>query len=165
MPPNQFSDLGVNRRMRIRVWIAILGLASNVIIAPLSAEPPRQKLQPARFFYEPGYHQMLAAVRAGMDQRVNFNHKYSSSYVSCGPGCGTYFFVDRSNGGVVGVPEGEPPEVTTWDVISKPESNIITVTFGPLSGGIGSKCSAQHFRLIRHAFTATNKRRPIRCPE
>jgi len=99
-----------------------------------------------------------------MEKAITFNGHFSQSYVSCGPGCGTYFFVDRRTGGVVTAPEGNPPTITTWEIAAKRDSDVIRVTFGPMDG-VGPGCFTQHFRLTGHEFIAVDKQSGIRCPQ
>jgi hypothetical protein len=145
------------------VGVVLFGAASLVVPGANSAKPSHQ-LQTARFFYEPENSGMLHAVRQRMDKRITFNGHFSQSYVSCGLACGTFFFVDRWTGGVVVAPEGSPPKEMTWDIASKPNSDLIKVIFGPMDG-VGPGCSEQHFRLSGHKFVAIDRRSAIRCPK
>ena len=107
---------------------------------------------------------MLRAVREGMEKGISFNGHFSQSYVSCGLACGTYFFVDRWTGGVIAAPQGSPPSVMVWDVATKPNSDVIMVTFGPMDG-LDYGCAEQHFRLSKHKFVAIDTRAAVRCPK
>lgn len=142
----------------------MLALITSLIAISQAGQPTPPRLQSARFFYEPESASLLRAVRKNMEKDITFNGHFSESYVSCGLGCGMYFFVDRRTGGVVTAPEGNPPTVTTWEVAAKPDSDVIRVTFGPMDG-VGAKCFAQHFRLSGHKFVALDKRSAIRCPK
>src|ERR1700742_4070272 len=87
----------------------MLALITSLIDISQAGRPTPHRLQSARFFYEPESASLLRAVRENMEKAITFNGHFSQSYVSCGPGCGTYFFVDRQTGGVVAAPEGNPP--------------------------------------------------------
>lgn len=141
-------------------------LAMAVLVAPAEArvKRPTPKLKDARFFYEPERSGMLLAVREGMAKGITFNVHFSQSYVPCGTGCGTYFFVDRWTGGVITAPEGSPPSETAWEVAAKPSSDVIKVTFGPMDG-VEHGCTEQHFRLVKHKFAAIDTRAAIGCPK
>lgn len=125
---------------------------------------PQRILQGPRFFYASKNSALLRAVREGMEKRISFNGHFSQSFVSCGVACGTYFFVDRWNGGVVLVPEGDVPNEQVWDVAAKLNSGVIKVTFGPMDG-VDHGCTSQHFRLSEHKFVAVDARAPVRCPK
>jgi len=147
--------------MSVRRYVdsALLVLASLIVSGASNAH----RLQPARFFYEPENRALLQAVRAGMERALTFNGHYSQSYVSCGLGCGTYFFVDRWTGGVIAAPEGSPPREITLDVVARRNSDVIKVTFGPMDA-VDPGCSEQYFRLLGHKFVASGRRSAIRCP-
>src|SRR5690242_14054188 len=106
----------------------MLAIIASLIAISQAGQLTPHRLQSARFFYEPESASLLQAVRESMDKAITFNGHFSQSYVSCGPGCGTYFFVDRRTGGVVTAPEGNPPEITTWEVAARRDSNVIRVT-------------------------------------
>ena len=99
-----------------------------------------------------------------MEKAVTFNGHFSQAYVSCGLGCGSYFFVDRWTGGVVATPKGNPPTEMTWEVSSKRDSDVIKVVLGPMDG-VGPGCTQQHFRLSGHKFVAVDRRAAIGCPK
>lgn len=142
----------------------MLALITSLIVIIQAGQPVAHQLQSARFFYEPERASLLHAVRENMDKAMTLNGHFSQSYVSCGLGCGTYFFVDRRTGGVVSAPEGNPPTVTTWEVAPKRESDVIRVTFGPMDG-VGPGCFAQHFSLTGHKFVAVDNGSATRCPK
>ena len=106
---------------------------------------------------------LLAAVRTGTNDEINFNGHYSIAYVPCGPGCGSYWFVDRHTGGVIEAPASSIEEEMTWDIAAEPGSQVIKATFGPRDG-IPVGCVEQQFRLDGAAFMEFGQRRPVECP-
>jgi hypothetical protein len=120
--------------------------------------------KPASFFVEGKPNPtLLAAVRNGTSQKITFNGHFSSADVSCGPGCDSYWFVDRQTGGVVEVPESSADDQMIWDVHAQPTSDTIAVTFGPRDG-VAGKCVARHFRLTGKSFVAVDKPSSAKCP-
>jgi len=106
---------------------------------------------------------LLAAIRQGMNPKISFNDHYSTAKVSCGPGCDSYWFVDRQTGGVLEVPESPQASEMVWDVRSRANSDSIAVTYGPRDG-VPSNCSTRHFQWVAKAFVALDNPAPVNCP-
>jgi len=126
-----------------------------------TAEPSKQ----ASYFIDgPRNATLLAAIRAGTYSKITFNRHFSVATASCGPGCVSYWFVDRQTGGVVEVPQsGSGGDQTIWDVVTRPESDTITAVYGP-ADGVPTRCFARRFRLAGKSFVPLDGPSPAICP-
>ncbi len=106
---------------------------------------------------------LLAMIRDGMAKKIDFDGRYSSSTVSCGAACNTFWFVDRNTGGVIAAPESGAAGEFTWDVVTKPDSNIVQLIVGPMDD-VGAKCASLSYRWTGKAFIAAGKRSGVMCP-
>jgi len=113
---------------------------------------------------EPGERSsLLAAIRKNTSRKIDFNHRFSLSYVDCGTGCGSFWFVDRRTGGVIEAPTSARDDEDTWDVRARQDSDTITVIYGPRDP-VGAKCSSQHFRWSVRKFVPIDRRSATKCP-
>jgi len=106
---------------------------------------------------------LLAMIRQGMAKKVDFAGRYSSSTVSCGTACNSFWFVDRHTGAVIAAPESAAKDEFTWDIVTKPESDLIQLVVGPMDD-VGAKCFGLPYRWTGSAFVVAGKRTPVRCP-
>jgi len=106
---------------------------------------------------------LLAMIRRGMSHRIDFDGRFSSSTVSCGAACNSFWFVDRRTGGVVAAPESQVADEFTWDIATKPDSDLVQLVVGPRDG-VGAQCARLRYRWNGNAFVATGKRSWVKCP-
>jgi hypothetical protein len=106
---------------------------------------------------------LLSMIQKGMAKNVDFNGHYSSSVVSCGTECVSFWFVDRRTGAVVAAPESPLKNEFIQDVTSKPDSDVVVVTYGPMDPE-AAKCVAQPYRWNGIAFVIAGKRSTAKCP-
>lgn len=106
---------------------------------------------------------LLAMIRQGMAKGIDFDGRFSSSTVSCGTACNSFWFVDRHTGGVFAAPESPAADEITWDMVTKPESDLVQLIVGPMDD-VGAKCASLPYRWNGHAFVAAGKRSRVKCP-
>lgn len=146
--------------MLMRRLVGIFALASLLACSTVTL----QELQSARFFVNGNRDKnLLKKIRESTDSEVNFSGHYSMAFVSCGTFCFRYWFVDRRNGGVIEAPASSFEHEMTWDVIAKPDSDIINVIFGP-DEAKPTGCSVQQYRLSSTTFQEFGPRSPAQCP-
>jgi hypothetical protein len=107
-------------------------------VASAGGRGPRE----ASFFFDRENARLLPAIRKGTDTAIDFNGHFSLAYVSCGIACGSYWIVDRRNGGVALVPELWRADEMTWDIHASRTSDVLTVIYGPRDP-VGAKCFAR----------------------
>lgn len=106
---------------------------------------------------------LLAMIRQGMAKRIDFDGRFSSSTVSCGAACNSFWFVDRHTGGVIAAPESQVSDEITWDIVTKPDSDLVQLIVGPMDG-VGAQCASLAYRWNGNAFVAAGKRSRMKCP-
>ena len=106
---------------------------------------------------------LLEAIRKGTSPKVDFNGHFSSAEVSCGPGCDSYWFVDRQTGGVIQVPQSSAEDQMIWDLHAQVTSDTIAVIYGPRDG-VEGKCLARHFQKIGKSFVPLDEPSLAKCP-
>lgn len=100
-----------------------------MLVAAFSPPGSAQPVKLAGFFLDGTKNPaLLVAIRRAASPEVAFNRHFSSAFVSCGVGCGSYWFVDRRTGGVVQAPEALTQDVAIWDVQAQATSDTIAVT-------------------------------------
>lgn len=134
--------------------------------APAKQSPaePNPELKPATFFVNPASHDLdVAIVRENTDALVTIDGHYSQAMVPCGPGCLSYWVVDRQTGGIIDLPNGSTDSDVPYDVKGKRGSNIVEVTYGPV-GLSGDACTIQKFELNGTKFENIGVVEPAPCP-
>jgi hypothetical protein len=143
----------------------MLGLACCAVDGGANAAPRRSALRPARFFVDGQRNPtLLAMIRAATERRIGFAGHFSQAYVSCGPSCDSYFFVDRRTGGVTEAPQPRAEAEMIWDVAASPDSDVLKLVYGPRDTTI-RRCSVQHFRWNGKRFLPIDRRAPVACPK
>ena len=156
----QPCNLAVMKRTVFLTAVALAALAGAAQAEPTLKRPS--------FFMQPG---QSASLLKGIDRytadKIDFNRRFSLTFVPCGIACGSFWFVDRRTGGVIEAPTTTGPIATedTWEVEAKPDSNVIRVIYGPRDPVIGARCTARHFRWTGKAFTPIDPLAVILCPE
>ena len=113
--------------------------------------------KPALFFVDGQVNgTLLRVIRRATEPRVTFNERFSRAYVPCGPGCDSYWFVDRKTGGVVEVPQSPEPDLMVSDVEACRNSAAIRVTYAKRDGTSGRDI-ATVFRLRENKFVVQDQ--------
>lgn len=107
---------------------------------------------------------LLAAIRDRVEPEITFAGHFSVAFVPCGIGCGTYWFVDRRSGAVTQAPGEAGPGQMTWELQTTPDSEAITVIFGPQDGVASTGCSTRRYQLVGTGFRALGALERTRCP-
>ena len=145
--------------MQGRITIAAIALVGSTAQAGPALKRPS-------FFIEPGNDAaLLPAIDRHTGDKVDFNRRFSLTFVPCGIGCGSFWFVDRRTGGVVQAPGSALEPEDTWEVEARPDRDVIRVIYGPRHGGVGVRCAARHFRWSGRKFVPLDRRAVILCPE
>jgi hypothetical protein len=136
-----------------------------------SQSPPRRHalVGPRRF---PGEHfdrALLPEIRRNMTRQVDFSDRYSTSGISCGIACYTYFLVDRSNGDVFDITGqldiGLPDESFDIDDLhTRRGSDIARVRFRNIRGDL-DRCFMRSFRWAGRAFRPIAELRRSQCTD
>lgn len=145
----------VNRRLISAAFALVMAWS-----CPARAEVGKQ---PTHFIGGEKNPTLLAAIQKEVSPEVTFNGHFSLAFVACGPGCGSYWFVDRDTGGVIEVPPSQVEGDMIWDVRGQLNQDTIAVTYGP-GDGVPETCFAVHFRLVGHMFVPLDKRSSVSCP-
>jgi hypothetical protein len=151
------------RRMTRTICTAILLIALGA-----SAGAAAPDLKRPSFFMEPGNNAaLLEGINRYTADKIDFNRRFSLTFVPCGIACGSFWFVDRRTGGVIEAPTTTGPIDTedTWEVEAKADSNVIRVIYGPRDPLIGARCTARHFRWTGRKFAPLGPLAVIACPE
>jgi hypothetical protein len=144
-------------QMRPPIVLALLAILLEPAASPALKRPS--------FFMEPGYsHALLRGIDMYTGEKIDFDRHISLTFVPCGIGCGSFWLVDRRTGGVIEVPTIAAADQDTWDVVVKPDSDTITVFYGPRDP-VDARCSARQFRWTGSKFVALTKLAPAKCPE
>lgn len=140
------------------IVIAAVALASVAQASPALKRPG--------FFLQPANDAvLLKAIDEHTGDKIDFNRRFSLTFVPCGIGCGSFWFVDRRTGGVIEAPPTPLEAEGTWEVEARPDRDVIRVIYGPRDGGIGVRCTARHFRWSGKKFVALDQRAVILCPQ
>ena len=135
-------------------------------VALLAGAAHAAALKPPSHFVAGGANPaLLEGVREHTADRIDFARRFTLTFVPCGIGCGSFWFVDRRTGGVIAAPPAKVDGEDTWEVEAKPDSNVIRVIYGPRDGGFGVRCAARRFRWSGKAFVPVDERAVILCPE
>lgn len=141
------------------IVLAAIALAGS----PAHASPA---LKRPSFFIQPGNDvTLLKGIDRHTGDKIDFNRRFSLTFVPCGIGCGSFWFVDRRTGGVVEAPHTPLEAEDIWEVEARPESNVVRIIYGPREGGVGVRCAARHFRWSGKKFVPLNQRAVILCPQ
>src|SRR5437868_1856471 len=132
-----------------------------------SASHPRRRvlMGPRRFRGEHFDREALAEIRRQMTWQVDFSDRFSTSGISCGTACFTYFLVDRSNGDVfditgqldIGLPNDS---FDIFDLHTRRGSDIAVVRYSNIRGD-EDRCFTRSFRWVRNRFIPISPLRPI----
>jgi hypothetical protein len=139
----------------------------GVLLAAISASPAgaSSKLKRPSFFMERGNPpSLLEFINERTEDRIAFNRHFSLTFVPCGTGCGSFWFVDRRTGGVIEAPTSPFDAESAWDVRARPTSDVITVTYGPRTSIRAERCFARRFRWTGKTFVPLDLRKLARCP-
>ena len=99
-----------------------------------------------------------------MAAEIDFAGHYSSASVSCGLACTSYFFVDRNSGDVIAYDDdAETSDRMIWNIRTRRDSDILTVTYGDRDG-VGGSCTERTFRWTGRTFQRLSDFRPVSCP-
>jgi len=103
-----------------------------------------------------------------MTRGVDFSDRFSTSGISCGIACFTYFLVDRRNGDVFDITEqldiGLPNDsFDIFDLHTQRGSDIAVVQYSNIRGD-EDRCFARSFRWVRNRFIPISPLRPIAVP-
>ena len=85
---------------------------------------------------------LLETILRNADPNPNFNRHYSMSFSNCGTGCFNFWFIDRRNGDVIGVPNERAGAQIIWGSKANISSDVMVVTYGPMDG-VGKTCETQ----------------------
>jgi hypothetical protein len=135
-----------------------------------SASPPHRQalIGPRRFRGAHFDRALLADIRRQMRREANFSDRFSTSGLSCGIACYTYFLVDRRNGDVFDITGqldiGLPNDTFDIDDLhTRRGSDIAVVRYMNIRGD-EDRCFTRSFRWGRNAFTPISRLRPSQCP-
>jgi hypothetical protein len=123
------------------------------------------RLKPPLFFADGSRNpSLLWAIRHWSRKKIDFDGHYSLTFVPCGTGCGSFWFVDRATGATVEAPTSPIESEDTYDIRVKPDSDVLTVVYGPRDG-LHARCFARRFRWTGQRFLALDRRAPAQCPD
>jgi hypothetical protein len=131
--------------------------------------PPRHALMGPRRFHSGHFDRaLLPEIRRQMARQVDFSDRFSTSGISCGIACYTYFLVDRSNGDVFDITEQLDVDLPNDsfdidDLHTRHGSDIARVRFSNIRGD-QDRCFTRSFRWVRDRFIPISPLRPIAVP-
>lgn len=99
-----------------------------------------------------------------MEPKVNFGDDFSTSYVDCGIGCGSYWLVDRRSGAVFESPDDLADDQMIWEISAHARSERLKVIYGSRDG-TGDNCEAQEFRWSGKEFVKLSNKMVAQCPQ
>ena len=140
--------------------VGILVVTAMVANSPCLAKDP---VTP-HFVDQSGSPRMMPEILRNIDEHSGFDHGFRVSYVTCGTGCGSYWFVNRRTGEVIAAPDPSTgPEEIVWDLLTSVGSNIVTVIYGR-SDAVGVHCRARMYRLVAAKFMPVGEAQSLECP-
>ena len=120
--------------------------------------------KPSHFASGENNPELLRQVQETVEGAISFAGHYSTAYVPCGTGCGSYWFVDRRNGAIIPAPDDAADGQMIWDINTSHDSDVVEVTYGGRDGTSTGGCAKQSFRWTGTEFAEARRKQPTTCP-
>lgn len=108
--------------------------------------------------------ELLRRIQETAEGTISFAGHFSTAYVSCGTGCGSYWFVDRRNGAVIPAPDEAADGQMAWEIETSHDSDVVEVTYGSRDGTSTGGCAKQSFRWTGAEFVEAKPKELRTCP-